>query len=325
MLPDIDLEQLIDAVPFYVMLVDEEHHILMVNEAIEDQLGVDPEEIVGGYCPQVVHGLDKGEEYPGCPLPQAVQTDEPVTKETHDPLLGWFLSGIYPTGYETEDGKRIFLHVIRDINKRKEAERKLQESYNQLKEMTNGIIKALSRTVERKDPYTAQHQQRCSRLAAAIGVEMGLDGDRVEGLRVAALIHDIGKMMVPAAILNKPGELGHHEFNIVKMHCEFGYDSLTEIDFPWPVAEVALQHHERIDGSGYPRGLTGEEMILEAKIMAVADVVEAMTFRRPYREALGLEAALEEIEKNSGALYHPPAVKATLSVFESGRFSFENR
>lgn len=324
MLPEIDLQQLLDAISSYVMFTDEEHQVLLVNEAIETQLGLEPEEIVGGYCPQVVHGLEEGEEYEGCPLPAAIETGEPVTRETYDDKVGWFESAIYPTDYTTSCGNRIYLHMIRDINKRKEAEKKLQESHRQLQQITDGVIKALSRTVEKKDPYTAQHQRRCSRLASAIAEEMELGEECADGLRVAGLIHDIGKMMVPAEILNKPGELGEHEFELVQMHAEFGYDTLKEIEFPWPVAQVALQHHERLDGSGYPQGLEGDEIIVEAKIMAVADVVEAMTFRRPYREALGIEAALNELRQNRGLLYDPSVVEACLNLFKKQSFSFQN-
>jgi len=150
-----------------------------------------------------------------------------------------------------------------------------------------------------------------------IGAAMGLDGERVEGLRIAGLVHDVGKVEIPSEILSKPGRLSPLEFELIKTHAESSYDILREIDFPWPVAEIARQHHEKYDGSGYPRGLSGEDILLEARILTVADVVEAMASHRPYRPSLGLEAARGEIEKNSGILYDPGVVRACVAVLES--------
>ena len=152
-------------------------------------------------------------------------------------------------------------------------------------------------------------------LAAAIGAEMGLAEGAVKGLRLSGYVHDVGKISVPAEILSKPSRLSPIEFELIKVHSQSGYDILKNIDFPWPVAEVILQHHERLDGSGYPRQLKGEQIILEARVMAVADVVEAMSSHRPYRPGLGMDAALAEIEKNSGKFYDPSAVAACLSLF----------
>jgi putative nucleotidyltransferase with HDIG domain len=157
-------------------------------------------------------------------------------------------------------------------------------------------------------------------LARAISSEMGLPNENVEGIRIAGIIHDMGKILVPAEILSKPGRLTENEFGIIKSHPQVGYDILKNIDFPWPVAQIVLQHHERMDGSGYPQGLQSEKILLEARILAVADVVEAMASHRPYRAALGIDKALEEISRNSGVLYDPEAVNACLKLFNEKGF-----
>jgi PAS domain S-box-containing protein/putative nucleotidyltransferase with HDIG domain len=176
-------------------------------------------------------------------------------------------------------------------------------------------IEAISAMAELRDPYTAGHQQRVTRLALALAQEIGLDSERTEGLRVASLIHDIGKIVVPAEILSRPGKLNDYEMNIIKAHSQAGHDILKKIDFPWHVAQIVLQHHERLNGSGYPQGLQGSDILQEAKILAVADVVEAMASHRPYRPALGVEAALEEITKSKDNLYDPEVVDACVKLF----------
>ena len=178
-------------------------------------------------------------------------------------------------------------------------------------------------TVEMNDPFTAGHQRRVANLARAIATEMGLSRERVDGMRMAGFIHDLGKLSVPGEILSKPGRLTEIEFNLVKTHPQVGYDILKRVESPWPVAQIVLQHHERIDGSGYPTGLRGDEIMLEARILAVADVVEAMSSHRPYRPALGIDRALEEISRNRGLLYDPSAVDACLKVFTEKGFKFD--
>jgi len=187
----------------------------------------------------------------------------------------------------------------------------------------DGIIKALAATTETRDPYTAGHQQRVTELAVALAEEMCISDHQKAGIRVASLLHDIGKMSIPAEILSKPTKLKEMEFALIKNHSAVAYDILKVIDFPWPVAEIVLQHHERLDGSGYPNGLKSDEILLEARIIAVADVVEAMSSHRPYRAALGLEAALNEISKNKDSKYDPDVVDACLRVFDAG-FSFSD-
>ncbi|WP_243359093.1 HD domain-containing phosphohydrolase [Fundidesulfovibrio terrae] len=213
--------------------------------------------------------------------------------------------------------------VFRDISERVKSERNLREYVASLRESLEATVEALAVTAEKRDPYTAGHQQRVAALATAIAAELGLDGDRLEGLRVAGLLHDIGKIYIPAEILAKPSTLTNIEMGLIKTHSEVGFDILKNIPFPWPVAQCVLQHHERLNGSGYPAGLSDGQISEEAKILSVADVVEAMSSHRPYRAALGLDRALGEVKRNRGVLYFPDAVDACLGLFESGRFSFE--
>jgi PAS domain S-box-containing protein/putative nucleotidyltransferase with HDIG domain len=210
-----------------------------------------------------------------------------------------------------------------DVTERKQAEEEVKRGYEQLQETLISTVHALATTVEMRDPYTAGHQRRTTILACAMAEEMGLTEEQFDGLRMAGLVHDIGKISVPAAILNKPGSLSEIEFNIIKTHPQVGYNILKEIEFSWPVAQIVLQHHERLDGSGYPQGLRGEEIMLEAKILAVADVVEAMASHRPFRPALGIEAALEKIAKNQGILYEPEIVDVCKRLFTEKGFTFD--
>jgi putative nucleotidyltransferase with HDIG domain len=185
------------------------------------------------------------------------------------------------------------------------------------------FVQALVMTLSKRDPYTGGHQQRVQRLATAIAVELGLPVGQIEGLRLAAAIHDLGKISVPSEILNKPAHLTEAEFAIIKTHPVTGYDILKEINFPWPVARVVRQHHERLNGTGYPDGIRGEEIVMEARILAVADVVEAVSSHRPYRAALGMDAALDEINRHSGQLYDPEVVDASIRLLLIRKFSFD--
>ncbi len=218
-----------------------------------------------------------------------------------------------------------FQAVGRDITERKHADEKIRTTMIKLRKAMNGIIQAIELTVEARDLYTAGHQRRVSDLARAIADEMNLPKNTIEGIRIAGLLHDIGKVHVPAEILSKPGQISDVEFSIIQSHPRVGYEILKNIEFPWPVDEIVHQHHERIDGSGYPHGLSGDEILIEAKILAVADVVEAMSSHRPYRASPGIDSALEEIEKNRNILYDPEAVDACLRLFREKNFKFDKR
>ena len=199
---------------------------------------------------------------------------------------------------------------------RLDLEQKVEERTARLQKAMEGIIKAMTLAVESRDPYTAGHQQRVADLAVAIAKEMNISKDQIEGIRMAGLIHDLGKISVPAEILSKPGSLTEIEFSFIKTHPRVGYDIMSDIEFPWPIAKMMLQHHERMNGSGYPQGLKGKEILPEARILGVADVVEAMASHRPYRAALGTDSALDEILGNRGALYDPEVVDACLRLFK---------
>jgi PAS domain S-box-containing protein/putative nucleotidyltransferase with HDIG domain len=208
-----------------------------------------------------------------------------------------------------EKGKILYLEgLVTDITDRK-------KSVDQLRKALVDTIQAIASIVESRDPYTAGHQRRVADLAAAIAAEMGLSVELIEGLRMAGVIHDIGKVSVPSDILNMPRKLTDIEFSLIKTHAKSGYEMVKDIEFPWPIARMILEHHERINGSGYPNGLTGDKLLLESRILAVADVVEAMATHRPYRAALSLDVAMDEITKNRGVIYDPDAVDACLRLF----------
>jgi putative two-component system response regulator len=198
----------------------------------------------------------------------------------------------------------------------------LRESERKLRVNLLDSIAALASMVEMRDPYTAGHQRRVAQLAVAIAKEMRLPQEQVEGIHLASVVHDVGKIQVPAEILSKPGKLGELEYRIIQAHPQTGYEILKSIDFPWPIAQIVQQHQERIDGSGYPNALKGDQILPEARIIAVADVVEAMASHRPYRVALGIDAALEEISRNKSIKYAPEAVDACCKLFREQRFEF---
>ena len=212
--------------------------------------------------------------------------------------------------------------VFRDISARRHTEKELKESWEKLHEALEGTIQAMALTIEIRDPYTAGHQRRVSKLSCAIAKELGMSETQIEGLRVAGDIHDIGKIYVPAEILSKPGQITAIEYGIIKTHPQVGYDILKTIKFPWPVAQIVLQHHERLDGSGYPLGLVGDQILKEARILTVADIVEAMSSHRPYRPARGIEEALEEITKHKGQYYDTDVVDICVRLFRENLFQF---
>lgn len=319
---DVDAVQaMIDSLDFYAFLVDEEHTIVLANRATAATLGKNPEDLIGGYCPKLIHGVDK---FPGCPLEEAVDSGAIVEKLINDEQHNaWILSILYPLPFTTAGGKKVYFHTTRDVTEKQKMSIELVAGKARLEEAFDGLINALAHTVEAKDPYTASHQNRVSQLSAAIAIEYGLDDARIAGLKMAAMIHDIGKIYIPAEILNKPGKLSPLEFEIIKTHAGTGYAILKDIKFDEPVAEMVYQHHERINGSGYPLGLHDEFINEGAKIMAIADVVEAMSSDRPYRPGLGLESALIEIAKNAGLLYDEKASEICLSLFRESRFNFK--
>jgi len=215
------------------------------------------------------------------------------------------------------------LWLLRDVRESKAEEDRLKSLLSRLKSSFHGIVEAVASAVEIKDPQTAGHQRRVAQLAVAIAREMDFSLNRLEGIRVAGLLHDIGKIAVPIEILSKPGALTNLEGEFIKSHCQISFDLLKNIDFPWPVLQAILQHHERLDGSGYPAGLTDKDIILEARILGVADVVEAMISARSYGPAQGIDQALEEIHQKSGILFDPEVANICLKLFVEKGFSFD--
>ena len=237
----------------------------------------------------------------------------------HQTLLEWLAAS---AAIAIENAK-LYEHAQEEIQERERAKVDLDNSVEKLKKTLSGTIQAISLIIERKDPYTSGHQKKVAKLAEAIARKMGLPDDQIECIRVSSLIHDIGKMAIPAAILAKPGLLDKEEFALIKRHPRVGYDILKSVEFPWPVAQIVYQHHEHVDGSGYPQGLSGDDILLESKIVCVSDVVEAMASHRPYRAALGLPKALEEIRSKKGQAYDAEVVRVCCEIFEKGEISFD--
>ncbi len=221
----------------------------------------------------------------------------------------------------TYHGRPAIISLVQDISEKARADAQIQRYTEQLQSAFMRTVEVAMNLSELRDPYTAGHERRVAEIAVAIGAEMGFDAQRQEGLRVAGYLHDVGKISIPAELLSKPGRLSPVEFSLIKGHPEQGFEVLKNVEFPWPVAQVALQHHERVDGSGYPAGLKGDDILLEARIMAVADVMEAMSSHRPYRAGLGIENTLAEIERGRGTAYDAGVADACLRLFREKHFT----
>lgn len=279
--------------------------------------------------------IDKSKECGDCFFKSAcVGKESAVIRVEYTSRLFGLLAVLFASDFVVnEEEKRLLNEVAGDIafalhniaikQAHKKAQEDIKHGLGKLQRTLEETVNALASAVGQRDPYTASHQQRVTKLAVAITSEMDLPRNQVLGIRIVGLLHDIGKIAVPAEILSKPAQLTHAEFGIVKEHSKVGYDILKSIEFPWPVAEIILHHHERIDGSGYPQGLLGEDILLEAKILGVADVVEAMCSHRPYRPALGVDQALEYISQNKGSLFDPQVVDVCVRLFKEKGFRFE--
>lgn len=309
--------------PSPIMVVNADTSIRYVNPALENLVGLKSNEILGKKPP-----------YPWWPKELENKYNREfkiVLKEGCSRRELLFNNKMGENFWVEADGKPVFSNgelkylIINwfDITDRKIIEDNLKISYHKLQKTLEGTINTLAAIVETKDPYTSGHQKRVSKLVVAISSELGLERKIIEGIRTAAEIHDIGKINIPASILSKPGKLTDIEYDMIKTHPQMGYDMINKIEFPMPIAEIILQHHEKLDGSGYPRGLKEKDMMLEAKILAVADVAEAMSSYRPYRPALGLNAAIEEIKKNKGKLYDPRIVDTCIKIIIRKGFKFD--
>jgi PAS domain S-box-containing protein len=324
-------ERIMHTTPSGIMLFDREGLLTFVNPHGCEILGIPAEMLQGRkYRIGELHLRDpEGGKIPEDRFPSS------RILASGQPIHGVDLS------IQTPDGRSVFLLfngtpildaegklqemvlTFDDITDRKHAEDRLEETLKILRQAVNTTVQVLALAVESKDPYTAGHQRRTTELAAAIATEMELPSEKIEGIRMAGNIHDIGKISIPSEILSKPSRLSDIEFRLIQAHAEQGFEILKDVQSPWCLAKIVHQHHERLNGSGYPMGLKGKEILLEARILAVADVVESMASHRPYRPALGIEAALAEIEQNKGVLYDAAVVETCIRLFRENRFHLE--
>jgi PAS domain S-box-containing protein len=314
-------------IPDIIYSIDGGGNIVSVNKSALERFGYTEQEATGKPFLYFVHPEDR-EILIKAALKDIVDmrkvtTDLQFRMVTKNGSSYWFepnASSKFDSNdrYIGEDG------VLRDITKRKRAEEELQNTLNSLRKAVSTTIQVLVSAIEVRDPYTAGHQRRTANLACAIAIEMELPPEKVEGIRMAGYIHDIGKLSLPSEILSKPTKLSDIEFALIKEHSRSGYEILKDVESPWPLAEMVYQHHERMDGSGYPRKLQGNDIIIEARILNVADVVEAMASNRPYRPSLGIDSALAEIEKYRGTIYDDAVVDACIRLFREKGFELES-
>jgi putative nucleotidyltransferase with HDIG domain len=296
----------------------QDYRIEFMNQKLIERTGYDG---TGGICYEVMH--DRDSVCPWC-VNDRVFKGETVQWEVKSPKDDrWFYVVNSPLYHA--DGTISKVSMSFDITEQHEAQEKLEESFEKLHDVIEGTIEALSHAAEMRDPYTAGHQIKAANLACAIAKDLDLPGESLEALRIAGTLHDIGKMHIPAQILNKPGQLTETERELIKAHVEDGYEILKSIPFETPISNIILQHHERIDGSGYPRGLKGDAIIKEARILGVADVVEAMASHRPYRPAYSIEQALEEISKGKEKTFDAEVVDSCIKLFTKEGFDLQRK
>jgi PAS domain S-box-containing protein/putative nucleotidyltransferase with HDIG domain len=338
------LRAILEGSPTPTFVIDRSHRLIGWNKALEELTGVRSDDVIdtdghskilyGEKRPTVADLLVDGAAdltaeirkwYGGHYrrselLEEAYEATGPFSFPGKEPHWLHFTSAAIR---DAKGGMIGAIETMTDISPLKRAEDELRENVERLKKVMSGVIRAIDVIVETRDPYTAGHQHQVARLATTIATEMGLPADTVEAIYVAASIHDLGKIYVPAEILSKPGRISDIERGFIRTHPQVGYDILKSIDFPWPIAEIVLQHHERMDGSGYPRGLKDGDIRIEARIIGLADVVESMGSHRPYRPTLGIEKALDEIRTNRGILYDSDVVDVCLALFQEKGFRFE--
>jgi PAS domain S-box-containing protein/putative nucleotidyltransferase with HDIG domain len=320
---DSQLRTLVDNARDIVFQLSPRGVIEYVSPGVKEVYGYEPDELVGklfgritplSELPKAIRAFKRafsGEKIVGLEIGQSNSNGSIFIAEINGaPII--------------RDGKAILVEaVIRDVTVRKRAEQAARTGTVKLVKAMEDTLQAMAMIVEMRDPYTAGHQRRVSQLSCAIADGMGFSADQVTGLRLAGLIHDIGKVRVPAEILTNPNRLTEAEKTMIKMHPVLGYDVLKTLDLPWPVAKIVHQHHERMNGSGYPLGLVGKDIIPEARVLAIADVVEAIASHRPYRPALGIDKALEEISKQKNTLYDSDAVDSCLKLFKERGFKLQ--
>jgi PAS domain S-box-containing protein/putative nucleotidyltransferase with HDIG domain len=304
------------------IIITQDLNVVFANDAAAEQIGYSKETLTSGAFTNFIHPEDRN------------TVAEYITKR----LKVGNVPAIYSFRIINPDGKVKWaelnattiewnkkpatLNFLTDITEHKLLEEERLESYNRIKKTLQATVQSIALLVETNDPYTYGHQQRVAQLAVAIAKEMGLTTDQQDFIYTASIIHDLGKVSVPSELLSKPTKLTELEFNLIKTHSTSGYNILKDIEFPWPVADTVLEHHERMNGSGYPNHLQGSAILLEARILAVADVVEAISSHRPYRPSLGIDFALDEISKNKVVLYDANVVDACLKLFQEKNFAF---
>jgi len=312
----LDYRQVLEAVPDAVVVIDADFNVLWVNAAFSGLSGIPRSQAIGKKCHDVFPGDLCGTQ--ACPMNRIRDGVEQLRYEGDKHYAcGRSAPGIITAAaYRTADGKLAgIIEIVSDMTP-------LYESREKFRKAMGGVIQAMSMAIEKRDPNTAGHQRRVTKLCRRIARELGFSWERTEGLRMAAAIHDLGKIFVPQAILNRSGSVTGHELAIIHNHPKAAYDILKDIDFPWPLAEAIYQHHERMDGSGYPRRLKGEEILLEARILGVADVADAMCCFRSYRPAVGMQAALEELTSWRGIKYDADVVDACVRILKEGKMDW---
>ncbi|MGE5558225.1 MAG: HD domain-containing phosphohydrolase [Bacillota bacterium] len=319
------LRMLVDNLPDFVFIKDAESRFILMNPKLAEIMNTTTEAAIGktdfDFFPQGFSSKSYEDEQ------KIIRTGQPLInyeESVPDHATGgmrWSLVTKIPLR-DSHGHLTGILGISRDITARKHEEEEIRLNMEKVRKAMEGTIQALSMIVESRDPYTAGHQQKVTTLACAIADELRLPADTVDGIKFAAMVHDLGKIHIPPEILSKPGKISEIEYAIVKSHPEIGYQILKSIEFPWPIAEIVLWHHKRLNGSGYPEDLPVNDIMMETKILGVADVVAAMTSHRPYREAIDIDTALKELQQNSGILYDPHVVRTCIELFREKNFLF---
>jgi HD-GYP domain-containing protein (c-di-GMP phosphodiesterase class II) len=321
----LEWERVIDALPDGLIVTDREYNIVFANQAACRIAAKTADRIIGAKCHQVF-GCALCHT-PSCTLARLRDEGGHLQYETDSHCkvhqTPWMVTA--SPYYDADGAFAGMVEKIADGSTLLDMRNQLFRSRERLRKNMGAIIQAMSTTIEKRDPYTAGHQRRVAKLCRAIATQMGFSWEAVQGLRMAAAIHDLGKIHVPAGILNKPGPMSEHELAIIRLHPRTAYDILKGIRFPWPLAETIYQHHERLDGSGYPRQLKGDQILLEARILAVADVVESMASFRPYRPQKDLKAALAELRGHRGTLYDAQVVDTCIALITEKGFDFKTK
>ena len=309
----------INSLDFPFLFLDSSHTIIQANKAAASYLNASNENLIGKKCPR----LRKAKFCDICPLEDAIKSGKSERRNVYDDHgKKWYSSLIFPLPFVTENNRSTFILILIDITEKKIADINLLQEKMKSSILANNFLELIYKMLEMRDPAISRHHKSVSMLATAIAEEIGLDHNTIEGIRIAALLHDIGKISVPSEILFRPGQITDLEYSFIQKHPVYGRDLMAPLSFPWSVSEIIYQHHERMNGSGYPEGIKGDKIRLESKIISVAEVVAAMSSHQSYRPAHSIEETLYEIETNRGTLYAPEVVDACLLLFREKGFTF---